>query len=208
MASVPKIHQGFGQIFGWDNKKGHLDKWRFYENDKCGKNLFKVWQKLKQDDKRGMSIIVGFTKMTYFAKPANLARTETMKQQNRHIDSWRFTQKWQIWENGELGKNPSTVWQNLKWGDKEGNIDKRQISTNMVSAPKIHQGQVFKWDHKKGHVDSWRFSGQWQMLRRWRIWQEVIKGLTKIYKKMTKRGILTNGDYNKHSKLGNNSFKV
>ena len=25
-----------------------------------------------------MSIIVGFTKMTYFAKPANLARTETM----------------------------------------------------------------------------------------------------------------------------------
>ena len=25
--------------------------------------------------------------MTYFAKPANLARTETMKQQNRHIDS-------------------------------------------------------------------------------------------------------------------------
>ena len=125
MASVPKIHQGFGQIFGWDNKKGHLDKWRFYENDKCGKNLFKVWQKLKQDDKRGMSIIVGFTKMTYFAKPANLARTETMKQQNRHIDRWRFTQKWQIWENGELGKNPSTVWQNLIWGDKEGNIEKR-----------------------------------------------------------------------------------
>ena len=68
MASVPKIHQGFGQIFGWDNKKGHLDKWRFYENDKCGKNLFKVWQKLKQDDKRGMWIIVALTKMTYFAK--------------------------------------------------------------------------------------------------------------------------------------------
>ena len=68
MASVPKIHQGFGQIFGWDNKKGHLDKWRFYENDKCGKNLFKVWQKLKQDHKRGMWIIVALTKMTYFAK--------------------------------------------------------------------------------------------------------------------------------------------
>ena len=68
MASVPKIHQGFGQIFGWDNKKGHLDKWRFYENDKCGKNLFKVWQKLKQDDKRGMWVMVAFTKMTYFAK--------------------------------------------------------------------------------------------------------------------------------------------
>ena len=34
----------------------------------------KVWQKIKQDDKRGMSIIVGFTKMTYFAKLANLAK--------------------------------------------------------------------------------------------------------------------------------------
>ena len=65
MASVPKIHQGFGQIFEWDNKKGHLDKWWFYENDKFGTNVFKVWQKLKQDDKRGMSIIVGLTKMTF-----------------------------------------------------------------------------------------------------------------------------------------------
>ena len=63
----------------WDNKKGHLDIWRFYENDKFGKKLFPVWQKLKQDDKRGMSIIVGFTKMTYFAKPVNLARIDTMR---------------------------------------------------------------------------------------------------------------------------------
>ena len=96
-----------------------------------------------------MSIIVGFTKMTYFAKPANLARTEKMKQQNRHIDSWRFTQKWQIWETGELGKNPSTVWQNLKWGDKKGRF--RQI---WRVCQKNHQGfgQIFKWDDKKGHA--------------------------------------------------------
>ena len=32
-----------------------------------------------------MSIIVGFTKMTYFGKSANLARFETMGQQNRLI---------------------------------------------------------------------------------------------------------------------------
>ena len=36
--------------------------------------FIKVWQKFKQHDKRGMSIIVGFTKMTYFAKLANLAK--------------------------------------------------------------------------------------------------------------------------------------
>ena len=56
-----------------------------------------------------MSIIVGFTKITYFAKPANLARIEITTQQNRHIVSWRFSQKWEIWEKGELSKNPSMI---------------------------------------------------------------------------------------------------
>ena len=83
--------------------------------------------KMTRFDQRGTSIIVDFKKMTYFGKPANLARIETMRQQNRHIDSWRSSQKWQIWEN-------------FKWGDTEGNIGKRQISTNMASVPKIHQG--------------------------------------------------------------------
>ena len=108
-----------------------------------------------------------------------------MRQQNRHIDSWRFHKNGRFEKKGnwaKLNKNPSTSWQNLKWGGKDGNIDKRRISTNMASAPKIHQGfgQIFKWDDKKGHVDSWRFLGQWQILRGWWIWQEVIKGLTKI----------------------------
>ena len=43
--------------------------------DLFGKNLL-VWQKLKQDDKRGMSIVVGFTKMTNFSKLANLDSSE------------------------------------------------------------------------------------------------------------------------------------
>ena len=77
-------------------KKDILTNSDFTKMTNLAKNLFKVWQKLKQDDKRGMSIIVGFTKMTNFAKPANLARIETMRQENRHIDSWRFTQNWQI----------------------------------------------------------------------------------------------------------------
>ena len=123
--------------------------------------------------------------MTYFAKPTNLTRIETMRQQNRHIDSWRFSQKWQIWENGELSKNPSTSWQNLKWGGKDGNIDKRQISTNMASEPKIHQGfvQIFKWGDKKGHVDSWRFLGQCKF----RGNGEFGKKLSKVWLKFSKR---------------------
>ena len=50
----------------YSNKKTK-ERWRSYENYKYGKNLL-VWQKFTQDDKRGMSLIVGFTKMTYFAK--------------------------------------------------------------------------------------------------------------------------------------------
>ena len=111
METVPKIHQGFGQIFEWDNKKGHLDKWWFYENDKFGKNLFKVWQKLKQDEKRGMSIIVGFTKMTYFAKRTGEFGkdwdNETTKQSYWQL---AFFTKMAIWENGELSKNPPKIW--------------------------------------------------------------------------------------------------
>ena len=45
-------------------------------------NLAKIY-KSKQDDKRGMSIIVGFTKMTYFAKLANLAKDSL------HVKVWQ-----------------------------------------------------------------------------------------------------------------------
>ena len=79
----------------------------------------------------------------------------------------------------------------------------------MTSMPKINRrfGQIFKWDDKKWHVDSWGFLGKWQ------IWQEVIKGLTNIFKIWQKRwqkgaGTLTNGDYNRNTKFSNNSFKV
>ena len=40
--------------------------------DKFGKNLQKIQQKVEPCDRKGMSIIVGFTKMT-IAKLANLA---------------------------------------------------------------------------------------------------------------------------------------
>ena len=185
-------------------KKGILTNGDFTKNEKFDKIIFKVWQKLKEDDKTGMSIIVGFTKMTFLCETGEFDKNwdnETKKQAY-----WQFAiftkmanlRKW------ELSKNTSTVWKKLK------EMTKRGILTKGKFRQKIHQGfgQIFKWDDKKGHVGSWRFLGQWQILRRWRIWQEVIKGLTKIYKEMTKRGILTNGDYNKNGKLGNISFKV
>ena len=36
---MAKIHQEFGQIFKSDDKKWHVDSWRFLQkNDKFGKN--------------------------------------------------------------------------------------------------------------------------------------------------------------------------
>ena len=61
----------------WDDKKGHIDKWQTWQI------FIKVWQKCKQDDKRGMLIIVGFTKMTNFAKLANLAKDSF------HVKDWK-----------------------------------------------------------------------------------------------------------------------
>ena len=55
-------------------KRGFLTNDKFIKIINLAKKPIKVWQKIKQDDKRGMSIIVGFTKMTYFAKLANLAK--------------------------------------------------------------------------------------------------------------------------------------
>ena len=91
-----KFIKGLAKYSNEITKRGILTNGDFTKMTNLKKKLFKVWQKLEQDDKRGMLITVGFTKMTYFAKPANLARIETMRQQNSHIDSWRFSQKRQI----------------------------------------------------------------------------------------------------------------
>ena len=40
----------------------------FGENGQFGKNLSKVWQKLKQNDKRRMSLIVGFYENAIFCE--------------------------------------------------------------------------------------------------------------------------------------------
>ena len=74
--------QEFGQIqMRWQKGASWqmtiLSKWQVWQK------FIKVWQKCKQDDKRGMSIIVGFTKMTYFAKLANLAKDSL------HVKVWQ-----------------------------------------------------------------------------------------------------------------------
>ena len=59
-------------------KRGIWTNDNFIKFINLAKKFKKVWHKIEQDDKRGVSIIVGFTKMTYFAKLANLAK-ESLK---------------------------------------------------------------------------------------------------------------------------------
>ena len=144
-----KFIKGFAKYSNEITKRGILTNSDFTKMTNLEKKLFKVWQKLKQDDKRGMSIIVGFTKMTYFAKPANFGKdwdNETTKQ-----SYWQLAIFTKI--NHDLVK-PRMRWQRGEYWQKT-NFDKYGV-------PKIHQGfgQIFKWDDKKGYVDSWRFLGQ------------------------------------------------
>ena len=69
-----------------------------------------------------------------------------MRQRKRPIDSWRFSRKWHIRENGELSKTKREILTN---GDykKMANFGRtREISAKMTSMSKIRQGyrQIFK----------------------------------------------------------------
>ena len=78
-------------------QKRHVDNYRFYEND-----IFCEF---------GKGFIEGLAKKL----------DETTKEAY-----WQFA-KMAIWENEESGKNPSKFWQNLNWGDKEGNLHKWRL---------------------------------------------------------------------------------
>ena len=117
-------------------KKGHLDKWQFYKNDKFGKHLWKFGKNFKQDDKRGMSIIVGFMKMTFceigefgIKDSLHVKSGENFQWYNKRgiltVGDFREIGKFE--KNGKLGKNPSKVWQNLNWGDQEESLDKSPL---------------------------------------------------------------------------------
>ena len=104
MASVPKIHLGFGQIFKWDNKKGAswqmaiLRKWQIWKKfiqglekirtrwqkrqvDNCGlyeNDILRhrlIWQGLRQWDNKTVILTIGdFHKNGKSEKMGNWAR--------------------------------------------------------------------------------------------------------------------------------------
>ena len=123
-------------------------------------------------DKRGMSIIVGLTKITHFAKLANLARIHQRS-----------------------GKA-------FKWDKERG----------LLTVGDFHESGIFEkmenWARQRGKYWQMAIIRKWQTLveqgkfrQKWRVCQKFVKGIAKYSNKITKRVILTNGDFTKNTNL-------
>ena len=126
-----------------------------------------------------------------------------MKQQKRHIDSWQFSQKWQIWENGELGKNPSKVgktsievkreksWQAAiiirKWQIRRKKANFRKNGECAKNSSGVWPNIQMRWQKRA----SWPIA----ILQKWNIWQKCIEDLAQIEKRCQKRHVDTWGFY-------------
>ena len=96
-----------------------------------------------------------------------------MRQQKRHIDSWRFSEKTGNW---------ARIHQ--RFGKTSIEVTKRGILTKAIT------------------IRKWQILGEKGKFRqKWRVCQKVIEASAKYSSKMTKSGILTNGDFTKITNL-------
>ena len=67
--NLARIYKRFGKKKVWENWLLMIsENSNFVKNGEFGKSLSKVWEKLKQDDKRRMSLIVGFYENAVFCE--------------------------------------------------------------------------------------------------------------------------------------------
>ena len=148
---MPKIHQGFGQIFKWADKKGQI--WQEVIKgltkswlQRCHKGPFwqmaiitemtnlatihKVWQKLNEMTNEACWLFGIFAKMTNLVKIANLAisnewlaKNSKEMAKNGLLVIRDFTRTANLGENGKFGKNTWKVWTKFKWEDSKGYFD-------------------------------------------------------------------------------------
>ena len=161
--------------YKWDDKKGHLDKWQFCKNDKFGK-IYAGWQKRHVDNCRFYEndIFCEFDKGIIEGQAKNLNET-----------------------------TEEAYWQ-LAIFAKMANLRKRGIGKESI---KFLAKPQLRWQRGK----SWQMAviiRKWQTLveqrkfrQKWRVGQKFIKSFAKYSKEMTKRGILTNGDFTKITNL-------
>ena len=67
--NLARIYKRFGKKKVWENWLLMIsENSNFVKNGEFGKSLSKVWEKLKQDDKRRMSLIVGSYEISTFGE--------------------------------------------------------------------------------------------------------------------------------------------
>ena len=67
--NLARIYKRFGKKNVWENWLLMIsENSNFVKNGEFGKSLSKVWEKLKQDDKRRMSLIVGSYEISTFGE--------------------------------------------------------------------------------------------------------------------------------------------
>ena len=160
MASMPKIHQGFGQIFNWDDKSDKFGKklsmdWQdFFKSwqKRWQKGaswqmaiitemanlatIHKVWQKLNEMTNEACWLFAIFTKMTNLVKIANLARSN----------------EWPAKNSNEVAKNGLLVIKDFYEDSKSWRKCKFGKNTWKVWTK-------FKWEDNKGYLDNdWIFA--------------------------------------------------
>ena len=148
---------------------------------------WQIWQKCKQDYKRGMLIIVGFTKMTYFAKLANLVKDSL------HVKAWKKIK----WENKRGILTVGDFRENGKF-KKTGNWARIHQRFGKTSIDVTKRGNLTLGDYNKKTAN---LGENVKFRQKWRVCQKFNKGLAKYSNEITKRGILTNGDFTKMTNL-------
>ena len=136
------------------------------------------------------------TELTYFAKLANLAGIHQRSGKKIKWDNKRgLLAAGSFHENG---KNPSKVLQNLKWGDKEGNIGAIIRKWQILEENFGENGEYAKKSSRllPSIQIRWQKVASWKMaiLRKLQIWQEFI-GLAKIKTRWQKRHVDNCGFY-------------
>ena len=120
-----KINQGFGQIFKWNDKKWHVDSWRFYKNDKFSEIATLArsneWLSKWHGENSGLLVIRDFYEDSKFGRKWQIWE-EYMKGLNKIQMRSQIRLPWQLLsfrkrqifnKNGEFDKGWSDVWQKL-----------------------------------------------------------------------------------------------
>ena len=160
--------------------------------------LWKVW--------KWRVLPFSFFTFLLFTKRANLTRVYKIFKtlaliktwwKKRHVDNGGSYENDIFCEIGEFGKDSSKVWQKIYGLLAAGKLEKMARTHQRFCKT---SNEVTK--REMAIIRKWQILGEKGKFRqKWRVCEKVIKASAKYSNKMTKRCILTNGDFTKITNL-------